>query len=309
VTKLRTTLMTATVLAALPLVAQAQPVSGLYVGAGAGLNFMQNMDYTELDDSGHSGTVKGRTGFVGVASAGWGFGNGLRAEVEFGWRDQRIVGASGFSTHGPSYTAGRISTLSAMANVLFDMNIGLNWAYPYIGAGAGYAWRMPHNVHEYHDDKASGKGATVARCLIVMIFMHVMRHAPCITGAGADIRIRPVQPDIHVKQDISHRRQCADTPGGVAGAMRGKPGRADDPLITPAELYFRAQAVAKTPASTGNTHKPSTALHSAGMAGIVELRIIHVLHEVQASAGTDIQAGYWLRLGDQRQGCQHSRRH
>jgi outer membrane protein OmpA-like peptidoglycan-associated protein len=34
-----------------------------------------------------------------------------------------------------------------MANMLFDMNINQPWIFPYIGAGAGYAWTNLDNVH------------------------------------------------------------------------------------------------------------------------------------------------------------------
>ena len=40
--KLRSALLAATVLAAAPVAAKAQAISGLYIGAGAGADFMQN---------------------------------------------------------------------------------------------------------------------------------------------------------------------------------------------------------------------------------------------------------------------------
>ena len=95
-TKLKTTLL-ATTLLALPLVAQAQPVSGLYVGAGAGMNFLGNQNHSASTDVfsvfdfyDYLGAAKvnararteSRPGFVALASIGWGFGNGLRVEVE-----------------------------------------------------------------------------------------------------------------------------------------------------------------------------------------------------------------------------------
>ena len=61
---------------------RAQPVEGLYLGAGAGLNFVP-----DLNDQG----VRLRTrdpGFAGVLSLGWGFGNGWRAEIEGNYRDR-----------------------------------------------------------------------------------------------------------------------------------------------------------------------------------------------------------------------------
>ena len=154
-TKLRTTLL-ATTLLALPLVAQAQPVSGLYVGAGAGVNFQHQFNLTGTE-SDNSGRAKSRIGFVGLGSVGWGLGNGLRLEVEGNFRDNRL-----HSIQGAEGGGGRQSTYGVMGNVLFDFN-GISPAFvPYVGAGVGYAWRRASNVHPapFEEDKAdSTKGA------------------------------------------------------------------------------------------------------------------------------------------------------
>ena len=78
----------AAVTAAFPLAAQAQPIAGLYIGGGGGVNIMQN----ETDQSVNGiAAAPGKSlemdvGATGVGSLGWGFGNGLRAEVEFDYR-------------------------------------------------------------------------------------------------------------------------------------------------------------------------------------------------------------------------------
>ena len=155
-TKFRTTLMAATVLAALPLVAQAQPVAGLYVGAGAGVNFMQSFSAAEQSEG--SGTVKARQpGFVGLGSIGWGFGNGLRAEIEGNFRNNTVK----FGGEGGG--GGRISTYGVMGNVFYDFNGISPMVVPYIGAGAGYAWRQAHNLHlAFDDDSWNGTGGNFA---------------------------------------------------------------------------------------------------------------------------------------------------
>ena len=88
--KLRSALLAATMLA-IPFAANAQPVTGLYIGAGVGVNVTQqeqvkNLSFPALNPGGTgisaSGNLKGSAGFVGLASIGWGFGNGLRAEIE-----------------------------------------------------------------------------------------------------------------------------------------------------------------------------------------------------------------------------------
>jgi outer membrane protein OmpA-like peptidoglycan-associated protein len=131
---LRTALLATTLFAApivAPIVAQAQPIAGLYVGGGAGINGL-------LDMSGKPNTgfkYESDVGAVVLGSVGWGFGNGLRAEVEGNGRFQhtrvrpRVPNGSG---DGDSY--------GVMANVLYDFDIGQNWVYPYVGVGGGYQW-------------------------------------------------------------------------------------------------------------------------------------------------------------------------
>ncbi|SDB69470.1 OmpA family protein [Belnapia rosea] len=126
---LRKALLAATVLA-LPVAAQAQPVSGLYIGAGGGLNIHQDSNNngvkTKFDD----------IGAVGLASIGWGFGNGLRAEIEGSFRSNDIRSLNGGGRTGNS---GYFRNYAAMANVLYDFNLGLP-VIPYLGVGVGYGW-------------------------------------------------------------------------------------------------------------------------------------------------------------------------
>jgi len=145
--KLRSALLAATVLAA-PGVAMAQPVDGLYIGGGAGYNILQDADL-----SGGAAPAGGKAefngGWVGLGSIGWGFGNGLRVELEGNFRNNDVdeVSTSAGKLAGPG---GRQRTYGAMVNALFDIDLGLGWVYPYIGAGAGYAWT---------DLKLSGAGS------------------------------------------------------------------------------------------------------------------------------------------------------
>ena len=132
---LRKALLAATVLS-LPMVAQAQPVTGLYVGAGAGLNFRQDSDLTPSSSlRSASATAAFRDpGAVGLGAIGWGFGNGLRAEIEGNYRYNEVQTIS--NTRSPG---GYTQTYGVMANALFDFSLGLPIT-PYIGAGVGYAW-------------------------------------------------------------------------------------------------------------------------------------------------------------------------
>ena len=131
-----------------PALAWAQPVSGLYVGAGAGGNFIpdptvhvQTHQNAYVIGSGsravtvpamnttQKGTQSLDAGAIGVGSVGFGFGNGLRVEGEGSYRyNSRSSGTYDEQKFG------------AMANVLYDFSIGVPVVTPYIGAGAGYMW-------------------------------------------------------------------------------------------------------------------------------------------------------------------------
>ncbi|WP_160000739.1 OmpA family protein [Roseomonas sp. 18066] len=147
-------LLLATTMLALPLAgaatAQTVPVTGVYLGAGAGVDFQMDSD-TEASGGlqntlrargvNRSGKAEFGTGGVGVLSLGWGFGNGVRAEIEGNFRRAEFDSYSGNAPLAP-WGAGRgtASTYGVMANTFFDFH-QLGWpVVPYIGAGIGYAW-------------------------------------------------------------------------------------------------------------------------------------------------------------------------
>lgn len=142
---MKKTLLAAAAVAALPALVQAQPVTGLYLGAGFGGNLLQETDATFSGTTGKD-TIDFSWGYVGVLSVGWGFGNGLRAEIEGSYRQNDVSGISrsNMSQAGASGTA---TSYGAMLNVLydFDLNGALGGLTPYVGIGGGYIW------HEYKD--------------------------------------------------------------------------------------------------------------------------------------------------------------
>ncbi len=120
--------------------ATAQPVTGIYIGASGGANFLQRQR-TDSFRQGNTVTIgTGSVGFdagvVGVASLGYGFGNGLRLEVEGDYRNNRLGQARG----NAGFSGGREQKYGPMANVLFDLDIGSAYIYPYVGGGLGYQW-------------------------------------------------------------------------------------------------------------------------------------------------------------------------
>ena len=151
-TTLAAPLAAATLFAAHP--AAAQPIDGLYVGAGVGLDFRQN-DIVKgfslgTGPTGRQVGTPGRlhtnydVGFAGLGSIGWGFGNGFRVEVEGDYRRNDVRHLEG--TSFPTSANGTAQTFGVMTNVLYDFdftNLGLpvlDVVHPYVGAGVGYQW-------------------------------------------------------------------------------------------------------------------------------------------------------------------------
>lgn len=77
---------------ALPIASQAQPVTGLYVDAGAGVNLLQNEDIAAVPGFEPKRARTFDSGFSGTVSVGYGFGNGLRAEVEGDFLSNHVNG-------------------------------------------------------------------------------------------------------------------------------------------------------------------------------------------------------------------------
>ncbi len=117
--------------------ARAQPVRGIYVGAAGGANLLQDEE-VRLSPSFPGGKTRWDAGFAGLGSIGYGFGNGVRVEIEGSYRQNTLQHL--LQTRFPTVAGGDQNTYGAMANVLFDMDVGLNWLYPYLGAGVGYGW-------------------------------------------------------------------------------------------------------------------------------------------------------------------------
>ena len=132
--RLKATLLLASVLAAptfFPGAAHAQPFQGIYIGASAGGNFSETITTTRPGSK-----IETDPGFVGLASIGYGFGNGVRVEIEGNYREND---PSKVSFGGPFITThnGQVQNYGGMFNVLFDIDVGSPWIYPYLGAGAG----------------------------------------------------------------------------------------------------------------------------------------------------------------------------
>ena len=120
--------------AAIATPAAAQPFKGVYLGAGGGYNLPMTIDLGGAAGGTH---LRPEGGFVALGSIGYGFGNGLRLEVEGNYRGINTNGVAG-RLNAPG--SGSLNTYGVMVNALFDMDVGSSWIYPYVGAGVGYAW-------------------------------------------------------------------------------------------------------------------------------------------------------------------------
>jgi len=164
-----------------------QAVTGLYIGAGAGANWLignnltaqgANARYFDGVPASRQGNIDFDTGVAAVVSLGWGFGNGLRTEVEGSYRYNEVDKIGGFP--GPRATSafrnagGDVSQYGVMANVFYDLNLPAFFptlpipVVPYVGGGVGYIWndvdavigtRFPANGNTVRIDDTRGRFA------------------------------------------------------------------------------------------------------------------------------------------------------
>ena len=145
--KLRNALLAATFLAA-PIAVSAQPVSGVYIGAGAGGNILQDETIRNTgfiprgvgaapSIIGKGSDIRFDAGPVVVGSIGYGLGNGLRFELQGAFYDNKLRSVK---TGGPTNAGGDEYKEGGFFNVFYDVSIpGITLpVQPYVGVGAGY---------------------------------------------------------------------------------------------------------------------------------------------------------------------------
>ena len=126
------------------------PISGLYIGAGVGWNYLQSEQLNNFSSQGGllsvpvtNKSVNFGSGLATVLSLGWGLGNGLRAEIEGNYRYNPTnqnrslpIFRSIQSTSG-----GTENKAGVMANLLYDFTNAFGPGYtPYIGGGVGWQY-------------------------------------------------------------------------------------------------------------------------------------------------------------------------
>lgn len=103
---------------------------GYYLGIGGGGSYVHD---DEFESGGADTSVEYDWGYAAVGSLGYKYDNGLRSELELGYRKNDIDDIGGVGAGGD------VGTMSAMLNVLYDFDISETALDTYIGAGAGVA--------------------------------------------------------------------------------------------------------------------------------------------------------------------------
>lgn len=147
---LRNALIAAAIVAApvamAPAAVQAQPLNGMYVGAGAGVNWMTD---TNTRVPGTTGKLKSDIGVVGLGSVGYAFGNGFRVELEGNYRTQNV------KNNGRGAT---LQSYGPMVNALYDFDAGFGAITPYVGVGVGYQWGEKNGAAPNGNSKGAWAG-------------------------------------------------------------------------------------------------------------------------------------------------------
>jgi OmpA-OmpF porin, OOP family len=170
--RLRTALIAAGMMAT-PVVAMAQPITGLYIGAGVGLNAPADPRASGMPGS-HGGhlTINEDFGINGNVAVGYGIGNGFRFEIEGDGMNNGVRNLQGTRFFPTQSNNGSLTTYGVMANALYDLDVGTPYVFPYVGLGAGYQWTNMDNVtfvepnHHFGYSSSSQSGAFAAQAIV-----------------------------------------------------------------------------------------------------------------------------------------------
>jgi outer membrane protein OmpA-like peptidoglycan-associated protein len=223
--KLRSALVAAGLLA-LPAAAMAQPVDGLYVGAGAGYNWAQDLKIRTSSGVGSNLSTNG--GWLGTASVGYGLGNGFRVEVQGDYRNYHQTFNNGVTLNGSS--GGLNQTYGGFVNGLFDFDVGAGMVFPYVGVGIGYEWTAFDSSHF-----SATEGSVAAQAILGVSFP-----IPDLAGLSVTAEYRFMTPfeDEKFKNDgISAKANAQYNHAGVIGLRYAfgveEPAPAPTPVVAP----------------------------------------------------------------------------
>ena len=143
---MRSLLLGAAASLALGSAANATTINGWYVSLEGGGNWVEDWDHTFAFPGTAPGSASFDAGWAVLASVGYGFGGGWRAEFEAGYRDNDGDGATFSGAAFPETTLNwDMSEATLMLNVLYDIPLTERMSFS-LGAGAGADFAMvDHN--------------------------------------------------------------------------------------------------------------------------------------------------------------------
>jgi outer membrane protein OmpA-like peptidoglycan-associated protein len=163
--KIRSVLLAATFLALPMAVMAAEPVTGPYVSLGAGFDYLNQLNAKSVVFAGAgnagqnistSGKFQSSGGWALVGAGGWGFGNGLRAEIEGNFAQNHVKVNANYGGGGGTY-----QQMGVMLNGLYDFTTLAPWVTPYAGIGFGYIWNEFNNTNIYTNTSLLNHQATL----------------------------------------------------------------------------------------------------------------------------------------------------
>ena len=192
--RLRAALLATTLGAAPVATAMATTITGPYVGIGGGYDLTQTQHAHGFDRDTYeseSGKIRNAPevnaqnlyeahsrermrhgdGWTGFANFGWGFGNGLRAEIEGVYNWSALTGYSaayGNGSHVSGRTNGSDRSYGGFVNVLYDIDLKRLFnidvpVTPFVGVGAGYLWQNVNASTAVPGGNRPGGMATVSQ--------------------------------------------------------------------------------------------------------------------------------------------------
>jgi outer membrane protein OmpA-like peptidoglycan-associated protein len=194
---------------------------GPYVGAAGGGQFLNNV-------SPHGGGADAKSQFdgsyVGLGTLGWNYGDGLRFELEGGYRRSDVEGVRGGA---PGEQSGAVGLYTVMVNGLYDFDPGVYGiptygVVPHLGVGVGWAGAR-------FDHAGSFNGETVAGHDDLFAYQGI---------AGVDYK---VAPQIKVSLDYKYLGTengsfSAELPGG--GTARTQTSFSDQAVLLGVKFEF-----------------------------------------------------------------------
>ena len=124
------------------------PLSGLYIGAGVGPNWLQNEHLVGRSGEAINGSISSNVGMAGVASIGWAFS--IRTAPRTRKAICGITRSTALTTwHFPPWRGAGSANTASWSMLWYDVSPWLPNSYvaPYIGVGVGYSWARLSGFH------------------------------------------------------------------------------------------------------------------------------------------------------------------